>query len=196
MFLPWVFTGSGVSTTPQRLWPAAPWTGTVQGQKKGKHLIKHVARPQGAAGCHCHPPRPPKGSGAFMYFRPSQKANMRKKRTTPVRINRAIDTGSPGGPVPQCTTWPRQVMLKATHAENNLQHVSAMKTTTVCQNNHHSATLLFRTASLQHGEPNVREPSRTVSFVNCENNNCCMQWETRQMLLPRTRAPLRTGTVA
>ena len=27
MFLPWVFTGSGVSTTPQRLWPAAPWTG-------------------------------------------------------------------------------------------------------------------------------------------------------------------------
>ena len=38
MFLPWVFTGSGVSTTPQRLWPAAPWTETAQGQKKGQHL--------------------------------------------------------------------------------------------------------------------------------------------------------------
>ena len=31
MFLPWVFTGSGVSTTPQRLWPAAPWTGNYTG---------------------------------------------------------------------------------------------------------------------------------------------------------------------
>ena len=31
MFLPWVFAGSGVSTTPQRLWPAAPWTGHFAG---------------------------------------------------------------------------------------------------------------------------------------------------------------------
>ena len=31
MFLRWVFTGSGVSTTPQRSWPATPWTGNHTG---------------------------------------------------------------------------------------------------------------------------------------------------------------------
>ena len=36
MFLPCVFARSGVSATPQRLWPAARWTGNCTGTEEGK----------------------------------------------------------------------------------------------------------------------------------------------------------------
>ena len=54
MFLPCVFAGSGVSATPQRLWPAAPWTRTVQGQGEGKHLM-YVVDVQPGHHRHGHP---------------------------------------------------------------------------------------------------------------------------------------------
>ena len=46
--LPCVFTGSDVSTSPQRLWPGAQWTITVQGPKKGKCLVYGVQQAQTA----------------------------------------------------------------------------------------------------------------------------------------------------
>ena len=65
MFLPCVFAGSGVSATPRRLWPAAPWTGTVQGQKKGKHLMCGVKKEQQARHAIAISPRPQRGRGPF-----------------------------------------------------------------------------------------------------------------------------------
>ena len=64
MFLPWVFTGSGVSTTPQRLCPAAPWTETAQGQQKGQHQIYMQpghSEDNNEARAMAISPRPPKG---------------------------------------------------------------------------------------------------------------------------------------
>ena len=46
MFLPWVFTGSGVSTTPQRVWLAAPWTVTVQGPKRTTSGVRESRKPR------------------------------------------------------------------------------------------------------------------------------------------------------
>ena len=63
MLLPWVFTGGGVSTTPQRLWPAASRTGTVEGQKKGKHLMYSVKKEQQARHTMATSPRPLWGQG-------------------------------------------------------------------------------------------------------------------------------------
>ena len=70
LVLPCVFAGSGVSATPQRLWPAAPrtanCTGTcqkdVQPGKRGAH--QRSAR-------HGHPPRSLEGPGAFEKFKAS-----------------------------------------------------------------------------------------------------------------------------
>ena len=62
-------------------------------------------------------------------------------------------------------------MLKAIQTENVLQHVSAVKATTVYQNNHHSTTLLSRTASMQHDEPNH------------ENSGPALQERTQNSLL-------------
>ena len=88
---------------------------------------------------------------------------MRKKRTTPVRINRAIDTGKSRRA--RTTVYE---LAKTNDAESN-PHGEELATCIRSennhsgQNNHHGVTPLFRTASLQHGEPNVREPSPRIS---------------------------------
>ena len=61
-FLPWVFTGSGVPTTTQRLWPGAPQAAMVHGPRDS---VCCTAQASGRSDRHCHPPRRLAGQEPF-----------------------------------------------------------------------------------------------------------------------------------
>ena len=65
MFLPCVFAGSGVSTTPQRLWPAAPWTGNCAGTKERESIWCSV---QPGHHRHGHLPSTPPGGTRGLFI--------------------------------------------------------------------------------------------------------------------------------
>ena len=79
--LPCVFAGSGVSATPQRLWPGAQWTIAVQGPK-GERLLYCVRKRQRGGEVIAISPRPPERPGAFAKDHKRMRAYSRKTRTS------------------------------------------------------------------------------------------------------------------